>query len=63
MRNIGVQHFKIVLIKNFPCTSKEELECEEFREVSKHEKDQLLNEDVTYKQKSKEHDMKVGKCS
>ncbi len=63
MRNIGVQYFKIVLIQNFPCSSKEELECEEFKELSKYEKDQLLNEDILYKQKSKEHSMKVGKCS
>jgi hypothetical protein len=31
MREIGIQHFRIELIKLYPCASKEKLETEEFR--------------------------------
>jgi hypothetical protein len=31
MRQIGVEHFKIVLVKDFPCNSTAELEAEEYK--------------------------------
>jgi hypothetical protein len=62
MRNIGIEYFKIILIRNFPCSSKEELEAEEFKEMSNYESDILLNEDILYKKKSTEHARKVGEA-
>jgi len=63
MRTIGVEYFRIVLIKNFHCSNKEELEGEEFKEISTYETNIILNEDIVYKQKSKEHSKKVGLAS
>ena len=60
MRNIGIEHFKIVLIKSFPCNSKDELEAEEYNEMSKYDKSILLNDNQVYKKKSEHHSQKVG---
>jgi len=62
MRKIGVEHFKIVLIKLFPCNSKDELEAEEFNEMSKYEKSKLLNDNIVYKKHSENHSKKVGEA-
>ena len=60
MRDIGVEKFKIVLIKAFPCSNKEELEKEEFDEMKRYDKALLLNENIYYKKHSEEHSRKVG---
>jgi hypothetical protein len=60
MRNIGIEHFKIVLIKPFSCKSKDELEAEEYNEMSKYDKSILLNDNQVYKKKSEHHNRKVG---
>ena len=49
MRNIGIEHFKIVLIKPFSCNSKDELEAEEYNEMSKYDKSILLNDNQVFK--------------
>lgn len=35
MREHGVETFRIILVKNFPCNSKEELEAEEYKELNR----------------------------
>lgn len=60
MKNIGIEHFKILLIKSFSCNNKDELECEEFNEMNNVDKEFLLNENVIYKKHSENHNKKVG---
>ena len=60
MREIGIEKFKIILIKNVACTSKEELERYEFEEMKKFNQEILLNENIYYKIHSEEHNRKVG---
>ena len=43
MRKYGTENFHIVLIRNYPCTSKEELVKEERREFDLYDKNVLLN--------------------
>ena len=41
MRNIGIEHFRIILICEYPCTNKHELlwkETEEIKKIQKHKK-------------------------
>ncbi len=60
MRLLGVEHFKIILIKLYPCASNEELEAEEFNEISKYDKSILLNENLVFKKRSENHVQKVA---
>jgi hypothetical protein len=60
MNKIGIEHFKILLIKNSSCNSKEELEAEEFDEMKKYDSNVLLNENVVYKKRSDDHIEKVA---
>jgi len=60
MRLLGVEHFKIILIKLYPCASKEELEAEEFNEISKYDKSILLNDDLVFKKRSENHVKKIA---
>ena len=60
MHTIGIEHFKILLIKSMPFTSKEDLELEEFNEISKAAHDKLLNENIVYKKRSPDHIKKVS---
>ena len=46
--------------KSFSCDSKDELEAEEYNEISKYDKSVLLNDDQVYKHKSENHSKKVG---
>ena len=43
MRKYGTKYFHIVLIKNYPCTNKEELVKEERKEFDLYDKNVLLN--------------------
>lgn len=43
MALIGSDHFKIVLVELFPCSSKAELEAREYAVTAQHPKDQLYN--------------------
>ena len=61
MRKVGIEHFKIILIKLFPCESKDELEAEEFNEMSKYDKSILLNDNTVFKKRSPNHVAKVIK--
>ena len=63
MRRIEIEHFKIVLIKFFPCESLDELEAEEYRIMNEHDHIKLLNENIVYKKRSVEHSRKVGEAS
>jgi hypothetical protein len=60
IKNIGIEHFKILLIKSHACNSKDELESEEFKEMNNIDKEFLLNENVIYKQHSENHNKKIG---
>jgi hypothetical protein len=60
MRRLGVEHFKIILIKLYPCASNEELEAEEFNEISKYDKSILLNDNLVFKKRSENHVQKVA---
>ena len=62
MKDIGVEHFKIILIKAFPCNSKDELEAEEYKEMSNYEKNVLLNDNTVYKKRSENHNNKVAEA-
>ena len=59
MRNIGIEHFKIILINVFSCESKDELEAEEFDQMSKCDKSILLNDNTVFKRRSPSHVAKV----
>jgi hypothetical protein len=41
MKEIGTEHFKIILVKNFPCNSKAELAAEEYKIMKEYEKDNV----------------------
>jgi group I intron endonuclease len=43
MREIGVEHFKILLIENFPCQSKAELEAREYAILDTFDKEKCYN--------------------
>ena len=60
MRDIGIEKFKIILIKSVACSNNDELEKAEFEEIGKVNKDFLLNENIFYKKHSEEHNKKVG---
>jgi hypothetical protein len=60
MRRLGVEHFKIILIKLYPCASNEELEAEEFNGILKYDKSILLNENLVFKKRSENHVKKVA---
>ena len=60
MREIGIEYFKIVLIKNFPCASVEELEAEEYRIMNEYDSTKLLNDNTVYNKRSPEHIKKVA---
>jgi hypothetical protein len=60
MNTVGIEHFKILLIKTLPFTTKDEIELEEFNEISKVEREKLLNENVVYKKRSPDHIKKVS---
>ncbi len=59
MQNIGIEHFKILLVKFFPCGSKDELEAEEFNTMQLFNQDLLLNENTVFKKRSAEHVKKI----
>ena len=59
IREIGILHFKIILIKNCECYSKEELEKEEFNCISECDPKILLNDSLLYKKRSTSH---INKC-
>jgi len=63
IRNLGIEHFKIVLIEAIKCNSKEELERAEFAEIQKYDKSKLLNDSIIYGKKSESHSKKVGEAS
>jgi hypothetical protein len=48
MRKLGVEHFKIILIRNFACNNKAELEAEEYRTMKEYKAQgqQLYNEAI-----------------
>ena len=58
IKNLGVEHFKIILIKSFNCNNKDELEAEEYNEINIADKSKLLNENIVYKQHSDNHNKK-----
>ena len=60
MNTIGLEHFKIILLKIITYSSKDEIEVEEFNEISKVAQEKLLNENVVYKRRSPEHIKKVA---
>ena len=60
IKNLGVEHFKILLIKSFNCNNKDELEAEEYNEINIADKSKLLNENIVYKHHTIEHNKKVG---
>jgi len=60
MSTIGIEHFKIILIKDFDFVSKEDTEKMEFEEIAKMPKEKLLNENTVYKKRSKEHIRKLS---
>jgi hypothetical protein len=60
MREVGIEHFKIILIKLYPCMSNDELEAEEFKEISIMNMELLLNDSIVYKKKSNNHIKKVA---
>ncbi len=62
MRTIGIEHFKIILIKSFPCSNKDELEAEEYNEMLKYDKAILLNDNQVYKKHSENHSRKVAEA-
>ena len=43
IRNIGIQHFKIILLHDYPCDNKAELLWKEREEMEKYDKNKLLN--------------------
>ena len=43
IRNIGIQHFKIILLHDYPCDNKEQLLWKEREEMEKYDKNKLLN--------------------
>jgi hypothetical protein len=60
MRNVGLEHFKILLIKSVSCDTKQELEREEFDAMKSFDQTNLLNENIVYNKRSKEHIKKVA---
>ena len=60
MRAIGIDHFNIVLIKKVIVEDKDELEKEEFNEMQKIPKEQLLNMNREHGKRCAEH---VQKCA
>ena len=60
MRDVGLEHFKILLIKNCVCCSKQELEREEFDVMKTFDQTKLLNENIVYNKRSPAHIKKVA---
>ena len=60
MRELGIIHFKILLIKSFPCNSKSELETEEFNLIQQCDAHNLLNESTVYKKHSEATKERIG---
>ena len=60
MNTIGIEYFKILLIKTIDYNSKDEIELEEFNEILKVASDKLLNENIVYKKRSSDHIKKVA---
>ena len=47
MREIGIDHFRIILIRNVPCQNREQLSALEYAEMAKYPKEELYNVDVS----------------
>ena len=62
MRKIGIEYFKILLIKDFVSDSREALETEEYNIMATFDKNILLNENIVYKKHTDEHNRKVGEA-
>ena len=61
MRKYGTRYFHIVLIRNYPCTNKEELVKEERREFDLYDKNVLLNTNRPYINSIEKHEL-IAKC-
>jgi hypothetical protein len=62
MRRLSIDHFKIVLIEEFPCKSKIELEKREYHIMRRliRQEFKLLNSTVEFGRRSDEHRRKIG---